>query len=470
MAGETVYAISSSFLGDQCGGIPYTVSITRTDDCIVEVCVPSNTFDADMMTVECSTDPVQATRDKFGTSPYIIELVYADATCTDFAIGHAYPASGTCVGSYNETDSMYVIASLHENGSASIKLFPDRSCLSTALYDVEAGDKEAVATHECDANWFKWYSSNDVEASGSSLTSGSSAEEPALSDEAILGIVIGVFAFAMVFIVGIFIHQRQGKADASTSFKTSLPSINSSSLEAAIRGQTGLWNDDIITTKRIPRAKVLTKTLISRGSFGEVYEGVFNDKQVAVKMLLPSSRNNITHVNEFLAEAKMTATMDHPHVITFLGVAWESLSDVCFVLEYMDGGDLRSLLSNYETSKHPVGFDRQKVAIAMHVCQALTYLHSLSPPVIHRDLKSRNILLNKDMVAKLTDFGISHERLDQTMTANKGTCLWMAPEVMLGERYDVKADMFSFGVVLSELDVHTLPYTHEKKRILGIGG
>uniref|UniRef100_H3G6I1 Protein kinase domain-containing protein n=1 Tax=Phytophthora ramorum TaxID=164328 RepID=H3G6I1_PHYRM len=89
---------------------------------------------------------------------------------------------------------------------------------------------------------------------------------------------------------------------------------------------------------------------------------------------------------------------------------------------------------------------------------ALTYLHSCAPPVIHRDLKSSNILLNQAMDAKVTDFGISRERIDATMTAGVGTSLWMAPEVMLGERYDDKADMFSFGVVLSELDQHTTPY------------
>ncbi|KAG6586643.1 Dynein heavy chain [Phytophthora cinnamomi] len=69
--------------------------------------------------------------------------------------------------------------------------------------------------------------------------------------------------------------------------------------------------------------------------------------------------------------------------------------------------------------------------------------------------ESCNILLNHAMEAKVIDFGISRERMDQTMTAGVGTSLWMAPEVMLGEKYDDKADMFSFGVVLSELDTHT---------------
>lgn len=74
------------------------------------------------------------------------------------------------------------------------------------------------------------------------------------------------------------------------------------------------------------------------------------------------------------------------------------------------------------------------------------------------------------MEAKVTDFGISKEHLDQTMTAGVGTSLWMAPEVMMGEKYDVKADMFSFGVVLSELDVHTLPYSQARQRSMDTTG
>ncbi|KAE9260117.1 hypothetical protein PR003_g34504, partial [Phytophthora rubi] len=156
--------------------------------------------------------------------------------------------------------------------------------------------------------------------------------------------------------------------------------------------------------------------------------------------------------------------MDHPRIVHFIGVAWDSLSDLCVVMEYMEGGDLRTLLTGYEASNHPVGINHEKATIALHVCHALTYLHSLSPPVIHRDLKSCNILLNHAMEAKVIDFGISRERMDQTMTAGVGTSLWMAPEVMLGEKYDDKADMFSFGVVLSELDVHTLPYAQAKEK------
>ncbi|GAB9472307.1 Tkl protein kinase, partial [Globisporangium polare] len=94
------------------------------------------------------------------------------------------------------------------------------------------------------------------------------------------------------------------------------------------------------------------------------------------------------------------------------------------------------------------------------VAEALVYVHSFMPPLVHRDLKSRNVLLNSEMQAKLTDFGVSRYRSDQnTMTAGVGTGRWMAPEVITGEGdYGTAADMFSFGVLLSELDNHKIPY------------
>ncbi|RLN68606.1 hypothetical protein BBJ29_001497 [Phytophthora kernoviae] len=99
----------------------------------------------------------------------------------------------------------------------------------------------------------------------------------------------------------------------------------------------------------------------------------------------------------------------------------------------------------------------------MDVVRALAYLHSLDTPVIHRDLKSKNILLSQELDAKLTDFGISRERIDRTMTAGVGTSLWMSPEVMLGESYDEKADIFSLGIVLAELSTHAMPYSHARR-------
>ncbi|TMW66839.1 hypothetical protein Poli38472_011955 [Pythium oligandrum] len=233
------------------------------------------------------------------------------------------------------------------------------------------------------------------------------------------------------------------------------------SLSGDIAG--GLWNDPIITAIRVPMEKVVMRDLISRGGFGEVYRGMYKEKEVAIKRLLPERRKDVVQINSFLAEVKLMAAMDHERIVQFVGVAWDSLSDLCVLSEYMSGGDLRTALARLDKDGEPTGFTVDKIRIGLHVAHALTYLHSLQPVVVHRDLKSKNILLSESFDAKLTDFGVSRERADSTMTAGVGSSLWMAPEVMMGQRYDEKADIFSFGVVLSELDSHRLPYSHAKE-------
>ncbi|KAG2787078.1 hypothetical protein PC129_g9880 [Phytophthora cactorum] len=110
--------------------------------------------------------------------------------------------------------------------------------------------------------------------------------------------------------------------------------------------------------------------------------------------------------------------------------------------------------------------DASKMQITYQVAYALTYLHSLDPVVLHRDLKSRNILLTESLDAKLTDFGASRIRSDATMTAGVGSSLWMAPEVTMGKRYGKKADVFSTSVdckphsmtVLHRINLTDAPY------------
>ncbi|TMW66842.1 hypothetical protein Poli38472_011958 [Pythium oligandrum] len=253
-------------------------------------------------------------------------------------------------------------------------------------------------------------------------------------------------------------------ATKSTNASSSVPSGGSGPRPT----DAGLWDDSMIIAVRIPLEAITFGALINRGGYGEVYKGVYKNEVVAIKQLLPDRRKDLSQIDSFLAEAKLLASLEHERIVRFVGVAWNSLSDLCVVTEFMDNGDLRSVLTRFENEeRRQHGFDSDKLKIALHVAHALTYLHSLQPIVVHRDLKSKNILLTSNYDAKLTDFGVSRERTDSTMTAGVGSSLWMAPEVMLGERYDEKADVFSFGVVLSELDSHRLPYWDAKE--LGTG-
>jgi serine/threonine-protein kinase TNNI3K len=223
-----------------------------------------------------------------------------------------------------------------------------------------------------------------------------------------------------------------------------------------------IYTDPLISSARIPFDKLKVGECIAKGGFGEVYKGTYKGRIVAIKRLLLESRKDMKHIQAFIAEIRLMAFMEHPNIVQFIGVAWDALSDLSAVTEFMYQGDLRTLLLKYERLGYQHGFNREKIKIVCDIAKGLTYLHSLNPVVVHRDLKSRNVLLDKNLIAKLTDFGVSRESVDHTMTAGVGTGLWMAPEVMTGERYNEKADIFSFGVLLSEIDTHSIPYSHAK--------
>ncbi|KAJ0393040.1 hypothetical protein P43SY_005117 [Pythium insidiosum] len=212
---------------------------------------------------------------------------------------------------------------------------------------------------------------------------------------------------------------------------------------------------------QVPRLNMRALQLgqkISQGAYGEIFHGLYEGQNVAVKRLSPHHRSDQQQVARFLQEAQLMASISHERIITFIGVAWDNPSDLHVVTEFMDGGDLRALLTRLDREGAATGFDRTKVKIANQMIEGLAYLHALRPQILHRDLKSRNVLLSSQLDAKLIDFGVSRERADATMTMGVGTLRWMAPEVMNGGRYGETADIFSFGVILSEIDTHKLPY------------
>ena len=157
----------------------------------------------------------------------------------------------------------------------------------------------------------------------------------------------------------------------------------------------------------------------------------------------------------------MCIRLHHGHITELIGVSF-TVPDraLCFLIEYMDQGDLRDLLVQNTPATYPLA---SKVDAALSVAKALVYLHNLK--IIHRDLKSRNVLLDSIKGAKLGDFGVARlASSHDTMTVGVGTYRWMAPEVLSENQYTVAADVFSFGMVLSEMVTHRIPYADIKSR------
>ncbi|XP_034695477.1 putative leucine-rich repeat receptor-like protein kinase At2g19210 isoform X2 [Vitis riparia] len=190
--------------------------------------------------------------------------------------------------------------------------------------------------------------------------------------------------------------------------------------------------------------------VLGKGGFGAVYSGHLKDgTQVAVKMLSPSSAQGS---KQFRTEAQLLARVHHRNLASLVGYCDEG-SNMGLIYEYMANGNLEELLSGKNA---PVLSWEQRLRIAIDAAQALEYLHNgCKPPIIHRDVKTANILLNEKLQAKVGDFGMSRiipfESETHVSTAVVGTPGYLDPEYYITARLNEKSDVYSFGIVLLEL-------------------
>ncbi|KAF0720176.1 Aste57867_499 [Aphanomyces stellatus] len=194
---------------------------------------------------------------------------------------------------------------------------------------------------------------------------------------------------------------------------------------------------------------------LAAGAFGEVWYGLYGSEPVAIKRM---KDRRVDTIQKFIDEIVLLSKMDCPYIVRFVGASWRRPIEMECVVEFMDQGDLRSFLAITPIAKYTWA---QKIACVSSVVNGLVYLHTFSPPILHRDLKSRNVLLDSIKGVKLTDFGASRE-MDGSgqLTHGVGTFQWMAPEVIFGTQYTLAADIYSFGMLLSELCSHEIPYAN----------
>uniref|UniRef100_A0ACD5W6P9 Uncharacterized protein n=1 Tax=Avena sativa TaxID=4498 RepID=A0ACD5W6P9_AVESA len=192
--------------------------------------------------------------------------------------------------------------------------------------------------------------------------------------------------------------------------------------------------------------------IVGQGGTSKVYKGCStNGKELAVKILKYSDEV----LKEFISEIEIVSSLSHKSIISIIGFSFKD-NDLLLVYEYLQRGSLEEILHGDKECKNMFGWT-ERFNVAAGVAHALDYLHGEgnSRPVIHRDVKSSNILVSEDFEPKLSDFGLALWATDATpqTTCNDvaGTFGYLAPEYFMHGKVNDKIDVFAFGVVLLEL-------------------
>jgi hypothetical protein len=361
--------------------------------------------------------------------------------------------------------------------------------VANMTYDCTMGQLGGIAVCITDAN--------------KTATVSTEADDGGSNTGAIIGGVVGgVVALALLIAaIAFFVYRKRNSGDADADGKD-----YQSATTPAAGGTTVTDSNDVTTTDMSTMSssallasdpKLLPLQLNPRDlqdirMIGEGSTSVYwlvryrRDTLLASKRLRPDEARR-DNVAAFVREIKLVATLEHPAVVKFSGISWRSgekeepaqvAQSLQALFEYVENGTLQEYLSNPGV---PRTWHAEKLDVAVDVADALVYLHSLSPPVLHRDVRSSNVLLTNDMRGKLSSFGsakagTSVEGIGDLVSfhgasfggsgrgeidgaGGASAARWVAPEVLASASdHGEAADMYSFGVLLIELDSHGLPF------------
>ncbi|KXG35463.1 hypothetical protein SORBI_3002G177600 [Sorghum bicolor] len=267
----------------------------------------------------------------------------------------------------------------------------------------------------------------------------------------VTSVVVAVLVVSAI-VLACFICRAKKKSTVSVDSQT-----RNEQLEIAPRSRTDQGDhlqdneNRRFTYKDLEKFTDNFKQFIGQGGFGVVYFGhLEDDTEVAVKMRSESSSHGL---DEFLAEVQSLTKVHHRNIVCLVGYCWEK-NHLALVYEYMSQGNLYDHLRGKDAAAEALNW-ATRVRIVLEAAQGLDYLHKgCSPPIIHRDVKSSNILLGQNLQAKVADLGLSKTYISDGHThisaTAAGTAGYMDPEYYFTGRLTESSDVYSFGVVLLE--------------------
>ncbi|XP_009803111.1 leucine-rich repeat receptor protein kinase HPCA1-like [Nicotiana sylvestris] len=278
---------------------------------------------------------------------------------------------------------------------------------------------------------------------------GSRGSHKSIAKEIIIGAAAGgVILLILSLIIGVYACQKK-RATETARKSDPFATWDSNKNNSAVPQLKGVKSFSYEELKKYTK-NFSEINYIGSGGYGKVYRGTLPDGQlVAIKRAEQGSKQG---AHEFKTEIEILSRFHHKNVVSLLGFCFKQREQM-LIYEYIPNGSLKESLSGKSGTKLDW---KRRLRIALGAARGLQYLHDhVDPPIIHRDIKSNNILLDERLNAKVADFGLSKSMIEPekgyVSTQVKGTMGYMDPEYYTSQQLTEKSDVYSFGVVLLEL-------------------